>query len=77
MVSNVEPILFFNFIFRSFLEIFSPSFAYHTYGQIINSNKGSNMSLFTASEAPPLGATDSEMPWEVGLTKIKPIIYTA
>ena len=52
--------------FSKFLSKFLYVIPSYTYEQI--SDMGSNMYPLMVSKAPPVGDTESDMPWEVGLT---------
>ena len=61
--------------FWKFLSEFWHVISNYTYQQVINSNMGSNMAPIMVSRGggplrPPVGATESDMPWEVGLTLV-------
>ena len=73
----VEPQNFLNISylaqFSKFLSEFWHVISNYTYQQVINSNMGSNMAELMVSmgggplRPPPMGATESDTPWEVGL----------
>ena len=69
----VEPKNFFKISylaqFRKFLSEFYHVTSNYTFEQVINSNIGSNMAPLMVSRGASEGATESDMPWKVGLNR--------